>query len=476
MDKNKVEICYTSATELAQQLRAKTLSPVELLEIMLERIAEINPKLNAYVTLTPELAMEQAKAAEALIMSGNIPDTAKLLGLPVSVKDLVYTKGVRTTRGSLLYADYVPNEDAPSVERIKAAGGVILGKTNTPEFGWTGSTNNRVFGPTRNPWNLERTPGGSSGGASAAVAAGMGPLAIGTDGGGSIRIPSSYAGIFGIKPSVGRVPVYPASALGDLSHVGPMTRTVADAALFLSVLAGPDERDRNSLPAEKFDYLAAVEQGRRDGLQGLRIAWSRDFGYIPVEPEVAAATEKAAQRFSELGAEVEEANPGFVSPARAFNNLFYGGLIASLADIMPEKGDLLDPNLRAIVEHGMKLSGVEYGQALLQRQALWDEVRRFFDKYDLLLSPTMPQVAFDLNLTNPTTIAGKSTEGLGWTPFTFPFNMTGQPAATVPCGFSSDGLPIGLQIVGKRWDDKGVLRAAAAFEALQDWAKYRPEI
>ena len=291
---NKTDICFTPATELAKLLRQKELSPVELTEIVLERIAQINPQINAYCTLTPELAMEQAKAAETAIMAGEIPPHARLLGLPVSVKDLIFTKGVRTTRGSLLYKDDVPNEDAPSVERVKAAGGVILGKTNTPEFGWTGSTSNRVFGPTRNPWDLTKTPGGSSGGASAAVAAGLGPLALGSDGGGSVRIPASYAGIFGLKPSVGRVPLYPASATGSLSHVGPMTRTVKDAALLLEVIAGPDERDIYSLPADTYDYVTACEAGARDGLKGLRVAWSANLGSVPVEPEVAALPEKAA--------------------------------------------------------------------------------------------------------------------------------------------------------------------------------------
>ncbi len=471
----KTALCFTPATELAQMLRDKQISPVELTEIFLERIAGINPKINAYCTLTPELAMTAAKAAEAEIMSGSGRDK-KLLGLPVSVKDLIYTKGVRTTRGSLLYADYVPEEDAPSVERVLAAGAVLLGKTNTPEFGWRGSTDNRVFGPTRNPWNLERTAGGSSGGASAAVAAGLGPLALGTDGAGSIRIPASYAGIFGIKPSLGRVPVYPASVLGDLSHVGPMTRTVKEAALLLEVLAGSDERDRTSLPDETPGYIQACEDGVRAGLKGLRIAWSKNLGYSPVEPEVASLTEAAARRFEELGAIVEEADPGFDSPGEILDMLFYGGIMASLADVMSTKGDLLDPGLRTAIEQKRTLDGVQYGRALLNRQALWETVRRFFDKYDLLLTPTMPQTAFELGIVGPDKIGGQSIARLGWTPFTYPFNLTGQPAASVPCGFTSENLPVGLQIVGRRWDDRGVLKAAAAFEALQPWHNRYPKL
>lgn len=470
---NKTEVCYTPSTELARQLQARELSPVELTQIFLERIERLNPRLNAYCTLTPELALEQARAAEAAIMRG---ETGPLLGLPVSVKDLIFTKGVRTTRGSLLFAEAVPDEDAPSVERLKAAGAVILGKTNTPELGWRGSTDNRVFGPTRNPWNLERTPGGSSGGASAQVAAGLGPLALGTDGGGSVRIPASYTGIFGLKPSLGRVPVYPASATGELSHIGPMARTVADAALLLSVVAGPDERDRFSLPADQTDYPAICELGAREGLKDLRIAWSPDLGYAPVEPEVRAITEKAARRFAEFGAEVEEANPGFDPPSPAFNVYFYGGITASLNDLMATKGDLLDPGLRKIVERGQKLSGLDWGRAALGKIALWDKMRRFYERYDLLLTPTLPQTAFELGIDGPDTVAGKSVEGLGWTPFTYPFNLTGQPAASVPCGFDSQGLPVGLQIVGRRFADATVLRAAAAFEALQPWASYRPSL
>ncbi len=471
---NKEEVCFTPATELAKQMRAKEISPVELTEIVLERIEEINPKLNAIVTFTPDMAREQAKAAEAAIMRGETDQ--KLLGLPISVKDLILTKGVRSTRGSLLYENDIPQEDAPSVERIKAAGAVLLGKTNTPEFGWRGSTTNRVFGETRNPWNLERTPGGSSGGASAAVSAGLGPLALGTDGAGSIRIPCSYTGIFGIKANAGRVPVYPASATGDLSHVGPMTRTVADAALLLSVIAGPDERDRISLPRENIDYMGAVEQGRSAGLKGLRIAWSYNLGYSPIEPEIKEITEKAALRFTELGAELEEAHPGFKPPIDILNVFFYGSITASLNDILAEKGDLLDPGLRKITKLGLKLGGMDVSKAMIARAGLWDTVRRFFDKYDLLLTPTLPQAAFELGIEGPTHIAGQSTAGLGWTPFTYPFNLTGQPAASVPCGFTADGLPVGLQIVGRRFAEATVLRAAAAFEALQPWAAYRPRI
>jgi aspartyl-tRNA(Asn)/glutamyl-tRNA(Gln) amidotransferase subunit A len=402
--------------------------------------------------------------------------SSPLLGVPISVKDLILTKGIRTTRGSLLYADYVPDEDAPVVERIKAAGAVILGKTNTPELGWRGSTDNRVFGATRNPWNTEKTAGGSSGGASAQVAAGLGPLALGTDGGGSVRIPAAYCGIYALKPSAGRIPVYPPSATGDLSHIGPMTRTVEDSALLLSVLAGADERDRFSLQTDSTNYLAACKKGATEGLKGLRVAWSADLGYAPVEPEVRALTEKAALRFKELGAEVEEANPGFSSPVDIFNVYFYGGITAAVAEYLPEKADLLDPELLKVVQRGLKYTGQDYGKANLGRAALWDIVRRFFQKYDLLLTPALPQTAFELGIPGPSTVAGKPVEGLDWTPFSYPFNLTGNPAASVPCGFASNGLPVGLQIVGPRFADAQVLKASAAFEAIQPWAQFRPPV
>ncbi|HEX2911741.1 MAG TPA: amidase [Chloroflexia bacterium] len=471
---NNTELCYTPATELSELLHSCQLSPVELTAAFLERISRLNPLLNAYCTLLPEQALEQARAAEKILLQGEA--NSPLLGLPVSIKDLILTAGIRTTRGSLLYADYVPEEDAPVVERLKKAGTVILGKTNTPELGWRGTTDNRLFGPSRNPWNPDLTPGGSRGGASAQVAAGLGPLALGTDGGGSIRIPASYTGIFGIKPSLGRVPVYPASATGDLSHVGPMTRTVADAALLLNVLAGPDERDRYSLPAETTDYLEACRQGVTRGLKGLRVAWSPDLGYVQVDPEVRGLTEQATRRFTELGAEVEEVSPGFASPDDIFEVFFYGGITAYLREYLPEKAGLLDPSLREMVEHFAGLTGRDYGKAMSGRLALWDTVRHFFAKYDLLLTPTMPQTAFKVELVAPSEPGEQAAGRLRWTPFTFPFNLTGQPAASIPCGFTRAGMPVGLHIIGRRFADATVIQAAAAYEALQPFTDRRPPL
>ncbi|MEK7220064.1 MAG: amidase family protein, partial [candidate division NC10 bacterium] len=299
------DLASMPASELSAAIRAKRVSPVEVVEAVLDRIERLNPRLNAYCTVTAESARREAAAAEAAVMRGDA--LGPLHGVPVSVKDLVITRGVRTTFGSRIYENNVPQEDAPLVERLKAAGAILVGKTTTPEFGWKGVTDSPLLGITRNPWNPERTPGGSSGGAGAAVAAGLAPLAVGTDGGGSIRIPGSFCGVFGLKPTYGVIPVYPASATGTLSHAGPMTRTVRDAALMLQVMAGPDDRDPLSFPLEGMDFVAGLE----GEIHGLRVAWSPTLGYAVVDPEVRLVTEAAAKRFSDLGCRVEEVNRVF---------------------------------------------------------------------------------------------------------------------------------------------------------------------
>ena len=464
-------LCWTPATELAALMRKKKVSPVEVLDAVLDRIERLNPKLNAFVTLTDEPARREAKAAErALSKKG--ARLGPLHGVPFSVKDLVITKGVRTTFGTPLYRDNVPSEDAPMVERLKAAGAIMLGKTNTPTFGWIGATHNLLFGPTRNPWNLGRTPGGSSGGASAAAAAGLGPLHVGTDGGGSIRIPASFAGIYGLKASFGRIPAYPPSGAWSLSHIGPMTRTVADAALMLQVAAGPDERDQTSLPAAPVDYVKALA----GGVKGLRVAWSADLGFADVvDPEVRDLCAKGASAFREVGCRVEAVDPGWPSPLDCWSQLFGGGIATRLAPYLDRKSEI-DPGLYRIIETTLKNPPTTYVQAWFDRLAWWEHPRRLFEKYDLLLTPTIACPPFAIGLDNPTEIAGKSVPPYAWIPFTFPFNMTGQPAASVPCGFTKDGLPVGLQIVGRRFDDATVLRASAAFERVRPWARHRPPL
>jgi aspartyl-tRNA(Asn)/glutamyl-tRNA(Gln) amidotransferase subunit A len=468
---NREELCYLPATRMAKAIRAGKLSPVEITRALLERIERVNPKINAYCTVTADVALKQAQQAEKALGKKK-KDLGPLHGVPFSVKDLLYTKGIRTMRGSRMYESYVPEESHPAVERLLAAGGILLGKTTSPEFGWKGVTDSPVTGITRNPWNLERTPGGSSGGAAAQVAAGLGPLAIGTDGGGSIRIPAGFSGIFGFKPSFGRVPNYPPSPFFHLAHAGPMTRTVADAALMLGVMAGPDDRDRLSLEGAAEDYLGRL--GR--GIKGLRVAWSPDLGYAQVQPEVAAIAAKAAKAFKELGCKVEEVNPGFGDPTEAFTVFWLAGAAGMLRDALPQWESKLDPGLVDQVKRGMAYSAVDYVKAQIFRHAFWDKVRRFFEKYDLLLTPTLAVLPFKAGLNHPEQGLKPEKDWMNWTPFTYPFNLTHQPAASVPAGFSADGLPVGLQIVGRRFADLTVLRAAHAFEQARPWGKARPPL
>jgi aspartyl-tRNA(Asn)/glutamyl-tRNA(Gln) amidotransferase subunit A len=465
------DLCWMSAAALAAAIKRKKLSPVEVTRAVLDRIERVNPRLNAYVTVTADQALRDARAAERAVGKKGAR-LGPLHGVPFSTKDLVITKGVRTTFGTRLYADNVPTEDAPMVARMKAAGGIQLGKTNTPTFGWIGATHNLVFGITRNPWNTDRTPGGSSGGASAAVAAGLGPIAIGTDGGGSIRIPASFTGIFGHKASYGRIPVYPPSGAWSLSHIGPMTRTVEDAALMMNACAGPDERDQYSLPGDGTDYVKAL----KGSLKGLRVGWSPDLGFARVvDPEVESVCAKAARRFRELGTKVDEARLAWPSPKAAWEAVFCGGIATRMAPYLDRPQDI-DPGLLPIIQDAVKWPASRYVQAWFDRLNWYDHVRRYFDTHDLLLTPTIATPPFKVGLDNPPEIAGRPVEAYDWIPFTYPFNLTGNPAASVPCGFTKDGLPIGLQIVGRRFDDVTVLRAAAGYEKLAPWAGAKPPI
>ncbi len=465
------ELYYMPATEMAAAIRAKTLSPVEVIDAVLARIDRLNPELNAYCTVAPESARAAARQAEAAVTRGNA--LGCLHGVPVSVKDLVMTKGIRTTWGSKMFEQFVPDDDAPVVDRLKQAGAIILGKTNTPEFGFKGVTDNPVFGPTRNPWSLEHTPGGSSGGGGAAVAAGLGSLAVGTDGGGSIRIPCSCCGVFGLKPTLGRVAAAPTyGGLDTLSHTGPMARTVRDAALMMNAIAGPDARDLSSLPADGTDYLADIDRG----VQGLRFAWTPDWGYAPVDPEVRRIAEAGANRFAEVGGRVEEAHPGFQSPEAPFHVLFSGSIAARLGEKLPEWRDRFDPGLVSMIEQGMTWSAVDFVNAANWRRTLSDAFVKCFARYDLLLTPTLAAPPLPVGVDYYEEIGGRKVSPSGWFAFTYPLNMTGYPAASVPCGWTADGLPVGLQIIGPRFADALVLRAAAAFETVAPWAAKRPPL
>ena len=462
------DIAFLSAEDLTAAYRARTLSPVEVTEAILTRIERVNPVVNAYTTISAEQAMAGARAAEEAYATG---ETTPLAGVPFSIKDLTPSRGIRTARGSLVDPDWMPDEDPPVVERLYAAGGVILGKTNTPELGWKGDSGNRVFGPTYNPWKLDRTAGGSSGGAAAAVATGLGPIAQGSDGAGSIRIPAAFCGIYGLKQSFGLVPQYPPSAVGDLSHLGPMTRTVTDAAIMLNAIAGADARDRLSW-SSGIDYT----QGLNDGISGLRIAYSPTLGYVDVDDDVLTAVGEGVQTLQALGAEVVEVDPGLPDPADILDLLWAGAMSGYFLGRLEQVGDLIDQGLLATVERTHGLTAAELANAQQRRNTYYSGMREFMRDYDLLVTPSMPSTAFTAGLDEPDTWQRKTIAPLDWTPFTFPFNITGQPAATLPVGFDHQGLPIGLQIVGHWRDDPTVLRASRAFERAQPWASHRPPI
>jgi aspartyl-tRNA(Asn)/glutamyl-tRNA(Gln) amidotransferase subunit A len=468
------DLCFMPATLLAAAIRQKKVSPVEVINAVYARLHKINPKINAFCTVTEQQARQAAKEAEAAVVRGE--DIGPLHGVPVSIKDLFLTRGVRTMFGSRIRETYVPDENAPVVDKLLAAGAIALGKTATPEFGFKGVTDSPATGITRNPWDLSKTPGGSSGGAGAAVATGLGQLAVGSDGAGSIRIPSSFCGIFGLKPSFGRVPVYPPAPVAILVHAGPMTRTVRDAALMLNAISGPDERDLLSLPSDPTNFLSACE----GGIRGLRVAWSPMLGYAKVDPEVARVTESAAKVFeSSFGCTVEAADPGFESPWRSLSILWVMSYALRLRTFLREWEDRMDSDLVTLIKRVERLNATDYGEAVANRAALWDTTRKFFNRFDLLLTPTLPVPAFPVSRIGPEQIL-TSADGLipfsDWVPFTYPWNMTGQPAATVPCGFTREGLPVGLQIIGRRFADATVLRAAAAFEEVRPWNDKRPLI
>jgi aspartyl-tRNA(Asn)/glutamyl-tRNA(Gln) amidotransferase subunit A len=462
------ELAFMPAADLAAAIRSRQVSPVEAVESVLGRIERLNPRVNAYCAVTAEAAREQARAAEAALLRGDA--VGPLHGIPYSVKDLVITRGIRTAFGSRIYERNIPDEDAPVVERMRAAGAILVGKTTTPEFGWKGTTDSPLTGISRNPWDTTKTPGGSSGGAAAAVAAGLAPLAVGTDGGGSIRIPGSFCGIFGLKPTCGVVPVYPAPTSGTLAHVGPMTRTVRDAAVMLGVMAGSDDRDPLSFPGAPVDFTRGLE----DGIRGVRVAWSPTFGYARVTPEVLRVAGEAVRHFHDLGCRVELVERPFADPDPIWAPLFYGGVAARLHDLLPEWRDRIDPGLLEVVEEGARLGAVQFKQAEFARAAFTQDVRKLFLHHDLLVSPTLAALPFAAGTERPADAPAGSR--LSWVAFTYPFNLTGHPAATVPCGFAADGLPVGLQIVGPRLRDDLVLRASAAFEAAAPWAGRRPAL
>ncbi len=474
MDKD--ELCFMPAIELKRLTGLREVSPVEVTEAVLRRIERLNPRLNAFITVTADRARADAKAAEARARRGE--PGGPLNGIPYSIKDLEPTAGIRTTYGSKFFEDHVPSEDGVVAARMKTAGGVLLGKTNTPHYGHRDMCDNLIGPPCRNPWKLDRTSGASSGGAGAAVAAGLGPLAHGSDGAGSIRIPSALCGVFGLKPSFGRVPYHPNTDYWSArSHNGPMTRTVRDAALMLGVLAGPDPRDPLAIDAPPEDYVAAC-----DGeLKGLRVAWSRDLGFAAtaVNPEVGAIAERAARQFEELGCRLEAPAIRWPDPRQVHKIIWQVSMAARYGDRALERPEWVEPSLMQMILNAGRVSAIEYGKALAFRTVFYNAVWEFFETYDLLLTPQMPVAAWSVDAgpnDGPPDTEGRPMPFLDRVPFMYPFNFTGQPAANVPCGFTAEGLPVGLQIVGRWHADAAVLRAAAAFEAIQPWAQHRPPL
>jgi aspartyl-tRNA(Asn)/glutamyl-tRNA(Gln) amidotransferase subunit A len=462
------DLGFLPATTLAELIRTKQLSPVEYMQALLSRIEAHDPKVNAFAHLAAEPAMQAARAAEAQLMSG--ARIGRLHGVPVTIKDLAYTKDMPTQQGSFIYAGYQPTEDAPIVPRLKDEGAIILGKTTTSEFGWTGVSHSPLTGITHNPWRRGLNAGASSAGAGAATAAGFGPLHQGSDGAGSIRMPAHFCGVFGLKPSFGRVPNYPVSTGDMTSHNGPLTRTVADSALFLEVMAGPHPLDYTTLEAGPAAYHARLHEG----IKGKRIAYSTDLGHARVDPEIAALALKAAQRFSELGAIVEEVATPWAAPGPELIRFFWSAHLTRLKPQLEKWGDKMDPGLVACIQASTNVSISEYQAARERKMAYIASIGRWFQDWDFLLTPAVSVAAFPAEKLMPDHWPQHDWDWVSWAEFSYPFNMSWNPAASVPCGFTQDGLPVGLQIVGKRFDDLGVLQASAAFEAIQPWADKRP--
>jgi len=457
------QLADCSASELLQLYRTGQASPVEVAQAVHERIARLNPVLNAYCFIAPDASLRAAQESEErwLAYRKTGAPCRMLDGVPTSIKDLILTRDWPTLRGSRTVDPTQSwNVDAPVVARLREAGAVLIGKTATPEFGCKGETNSPMTGITRNPWNPAKTPGGSSGGAAAAVAAGMGPLAVGTDGAGSVRIPAAFCGNFGLKPSFGRVPAYPLSPFGTVSHVGPHTMSVRDAALMMNAIKRPDARDWTSLPPDATDFAVGLD----DGVRGLRIAYSPALGYAKnVDPQVAAAVDTAARQFEALGAHVERVDPGIEDPLEITTGLWFVGAWTLWNTLTPEQQALTDPDFRAEALLGEKFSALTVQRLNLKRGDLGSHMRQFMQRWDLLLTPSVAVAAFDALPAGHSPMDPQSM--LGWTPFSYPFNLTQQPACTIPCGLTSDGLPIGLQIVGPMFGDAVVLRAARAYES-----------
>jgi amidase len=466
------EICFLPAGQLVRHIHARELSALEVMDAHLAQTERVNPAVNAIVTYLPELGRSGAQAVDAALARGD--DPGPLAGLPVAHKDLAVTRGIRTTFGSPIYRDFVPDVDAIIVERLKRAGAVTFGKTNTPEFGAGSQTFNPVFGATRNPYDLSKTCGGSSGGAAVALACGMAPIADGSDLGGSLRNPASFCNVVGMRPSAGRVPNWPGfSAWFPLSVVGPMARTVPDTALMLSAIAGPDPRSPISLQEPGSSFARPLA---RD-FKGTRIAWSPDLAGLPVEPEVAEALNAQRRVFADLGCLVVDATPDLSDADEIFRVMRAWNFELCYGQLLKSRRGLMKDTLIWNIEEGARLTGPQLGAAESKRTQLFHRMREFMDDHDFLVAPVAQVLPFDIDVPYVTEINGIRMESyIDWMRSCYYITVTGSPAISVPCGFSRTGLPVGLQIVGRYRDDFGVLQIAHAFEQATGFWKRRPAV
>jgi aspartyl-tRNA(Asn)/glutamyl-tRNA(Gln) amidotransferase subunit A len=466
---NDEDLGFLPAVELAAMIRAKKISPVEIMAALLRRIAALEPKINAMAALDGDLAMVGAKAAEAAVMSGG--PLGRLHGLPVTIKDLVQTKDFNTEAGSFIQKGFRAAADAPVVTRLKEAGAIVFGKTTTSEFGWSGISRCPLTGITHNPWKQGYNAGASSAGAGAAAAAGYSALHQGSDGAGSVRMPSHFCGIFGIKPSFGRVPYAPLPVGDFTSHIGPMTRTVADSALMLEVMSGPHPADHSTLEAWPGNYSGRL----REGVKGARIAFSADLGHARVDPEVATLVRAAAEAFGKaIGAAIEDVTPAWGPLGPELGRGFWSAHMSRMIGRLPEWEAKMDPGLVACIRQGSDMAVSAYLGLKERKHAYISAIHKSFTEWDFLITPTVSVAAFPAELLMPVHWPQHAWDWMQWAEFSYPFNMSWNPAATVPCGFTSAGLPVGMQIVGRRFDDLGVLQASAAFEQVLPWADKRP--
>ncbi|MBY9011423.1 MAG: amidase [Candidatus Lokiarchaeota archaeon] len=473
---NKEDICFMSAFEMREKIETQELSSLEITETIIERIEKINPILNAYCTPTFELARETAKKADESVKRSE--KLGLLHGIPTSIKDLMLTKGIKTTFGSKLYEDFIPEQDEVAVQRLITSGCVMLGKTNTPEFGSVALTNNKIFGETKNPWDVERNSGGSSGGAASAVAGGIGPLALGSDGGGSIRVPSSCCGVYGLKPTFGRIPSYPRMGIHfkSMDHYGPIVRYVKDAALMLNAMKGHHPGDDNSFPDDDIDYVKVID----DKPKKLKIGYSMTLGYGKIlDEEVKENVLDAVHKFEQFDWEVEEADLKIKKPESAYKTLVSIGYAYDLQKDFNTRLEDLSPDLISSIRLGLDNSSMNIGKAREQKNQVYEVLYQYFKSYDLLITPTLPCPAIKPEWLESGTkfpsIGKKALSTMSWMTYTYPFNMTGLPAASIPSGWTKSDLPIGMQIVGKRYDDKTVLQVSKAFEEISPWQDKRPK-